>query len=249
MSERQCTHVLGVRIDDITMDEVLHEIAEAIRKNRKLVITPINIRVVMEALRNPKLFEMLTASQINTPDSRQIIFLLRMRKCYLRERVTGADLFANFPGFAGKHGFSIGIFGGLPHATQSAKRRIEQEYHVGVPFAYSPAPAEIQETPQTIIQKINDAKPDVLFVALGCPKQEIWIATHREKLNVSVFVCIGAGIDFFAGVQRRAPYWMQRAGLEWMARLFGNPKKMALRYLNEARFYWHFLIETLKLKG
>ncbi|MCX8173888.1 MAG: WecB/TagA/CpsF family glycosyltransferase [Thermoplasmata archaeon] len=240
--------VLGVRIDNITMNLVFREIKQAIVENRKLIITPVNIRVVMEARKNRELFEMLQHSDINTPDSGQISYLVKLRNFKFAERVTGADLFAAFPAFAAEHGIRIGIFGGFG-SVEKTKERIQREAGAEVVFTCSPSAEEVLHTPGKIIAQINAASPQVLFVALGCPKQELWIWRHHSKLAVNVFVSIGAGLDFYAGVQKRAPAWMQRAGIEWMGRLFGNPGKMATRYLTELRFYYEFLKETVRRKG
>ncbi|MGC9060153.1 MAG: WecB/TagA/CpsF family glycosyltransferase, partial [Thermoplasmata archaeon] len=110
---------------------------------------------------------------------------------------------------------------------------------------YSPTPEEVEHTSEALITQINEANPDVLFVALGCPKQEIWISKNIGKLKPRVFVSIGAGLDFFVGAEKRAPLWMQKMGIEWMARLFSKPEKMAKRYLRELVFYWKFLKETV----
>ncbi|MEM3396944.1 MAG: WecB/TagA/CpsF family glycosyltransferase [Thermoplasmata archaeon] len=239
--------VLGVRIDNVTMEHMFREIKQAIEENRKLIITPVNIRVVMEAQKDRELFEMLKQSDINTPDSKQICYLVKLRKFEFVERVTGADLFANFPAFAAEHGIKIGIFGGFGSA-EKAKTRIQKETGAKVVFTYSPMPEEVANTSEKIIEQINSASPNVLFVALGCPKQELWIWKNYRKLSVNVLVSIGAGLDFYAGMQKRAPVWMQKTGIEWMGRLFGNPGKMAQRYLAELKFYYEFLRETVREK-
>ncbi|MEM3512960.1 MAG: WecB/TagA/CpsF family glycosyltransferase, partial [Thermoplasmata archaeon] len=170
-----------------------------------------------------------------------------LRKFEFVERVTGADLFANFPAFAAEHGIKIGIFGGFGSA-EKAKTRIQKETGAKVVFTYSPMPEEVANTSEKIIEQINSASPNVLFVALGCPKQELWIWKNYRKLSVNVLVSIGAGLDFYAGMQKRAPVWMQKTGIEWMGRLFGNPGKMAQRYLAELKFYYEFLRETVREK-
>ncbi|MEM3567393.1 MAG: WecB/TagA/CpsF family glycosyltransferase, partial [Thermoplasmata archaeon] len=184
----------------------------------------------------------------NTPDSKQLCYLAKLRKFEFAERVTGADIFARFPKFAARHGIKMGIFGGFGVA-EKAGVRIQRETGAEVVFTCSPSPEEAVNTPEKIIERINTAKPDVLFVALGCPKQELWIKKYSRKVAPYVFVSIGAGLDFYAGRQKRAPLWMQRIGLEWMGRLFTNPKKMAFRYLAELKFYSEFLIETLQQKS
>ncbi|MGC8912663.1 MAG: WecB/TagA/CpsF family glycosyltransferase [Thermoplasmata archaeon] len=236
--------VLGVRIDNISMLDTFDSIKRAIETGRKCVITTVNIHVVMEARKNRTLFEFLSASHINTPDSSQICFLMRLRKKRFKERVTGADIFAKFPAFAAAHGITIGIFGGFGSA-EKAKEKIEKERGARVVFTYSPTPEEVEHTSEALITQINEANPDVLFVALGCPKQEIWISKNIGKLKPRVFVSIGAGLDFFVGAEKRAPLWMQKMGIEWMARLFSKPEKMAKRYLRELVFYWKFLKETV----
>ena len=94
---------------------------------------------------------------------------------------------------------------------------------------------------ELILQLIKEAKPDLLLVAFGNPKQEKWIAKHRDRLNVPVCIGVGASIDFLSCRQSRAPFWMQRFGLEWMHRLVNEPRRLALRYLNNALFLLRYL--------
>lgn len=102
-----------------------------------------------------------------------------------------------------------------------------------------------EEEDEKIIQEINAANPDFLWVGLGAPKQEIWMAEHKDKIS-AVMIGVGAGFDFHAGTVKRAPAWMQRSGLEWLYRLFQDPKRLWKRYVvTNSKFMWYMILEGI----
>jgi len=107
------------------------------------------------------------------------------------------------------------------------------------PLGFESLPRENEE----IVQRVNDASPDLLVIGFGAPKQELWVSAHRDALDAKVAFCVGATIDFLAGHRRRAPMWMQRTGLEWFHRLLAEPRRLAPRYAYDAcvfpRLVWH----------
>jgi N-acetylglucosaminyldiphosphoundecaprenol N-acetyl-beta-D-mannosaminyltransferase len=137
----------------------------------------------------------------------------------------------------------IFLLGATEENSSAAARQIQKEYPDAVLCGrYSPpfAQADPMEDEQTL-QLIAEAAPDILLVAFGNPKQEKWIAKHRARLNVPVCIGVGASIDFLSGRQSRAPQWMQQSGLEWIYRIASEPRRLALRYLNNALFLLRYL--------
>ena len=144
----------------------------------------------------------------------------------------------------------IFLLGAAPGVADQAARNIAQRWPaVKIVGTYSP-PLGFEKNPAenaAIIQRVNAAKPDVLVLGLGAPKQELWIQSHRHELNVPVALCVGATIDFLAGEKARAPIWMRRVGLEWLHRLASEPRRLAKRYLRDAWVFPHLVWREARL--
>ncbi|MCA9260327.1 MAG: WecB/TagA/CpsF family glycosyltransferase [Planctomycetales bacterium] len=156
----------------------------------------------------------------------------------LPERVAGSDLVPNLmERSAQRGGLRVFLLGGMPGVGEQAAETIARRWpHVEVvgvhspPFGFEKDPAENQR----IVDLLEQTRPELLVVGLGAPKQEIWLAQHYGSLRSKVAVAAGATIDFLAGVQTRAPRWMQRMHLEWLYRAASDPKRLAGRYLRDA---------------
>jgi len=151
----------------------------------------------------------------------------------LPERVSGSDLFPGLCKAAAGTGLRIFLLGGREGAAEEAARILEQRYPgllfagtYAPPFGFEKDPAENERA----IAAVRAAGPDILFVALGAPKQEIWMYENRERLGVPVLVGVGAAFDLVAGMVRRAPKWMRKAGLEWLHRALLEPRRLGRRY-------------------
>lgn len=164
--------------------------------------------------------------------------LLRPAGGRLPERVTGADLTVSLFEAAGAgRPLNVYLLGAGPGVAERAAAAVERRWrHVRVSGTYSPPLGFERDEAEneTILARIATARPDVLVVGLGAPKQECWVHEHRRRLAAKVALCVGATIDFLAGEKRRAPRWMQRAGLEWLHRLLSEPRRLLRRYLHDA---------------
>src|SRR5262249_32677262 len=150
----------------------------------------------------------------------------------LRERVAGSDLVPKLAGIAARQGYRVFMLGGREDVAKKAKEQLEQD-HPGLQIVgcVSPPIASIVEMDnEAIIGQIEAAKPDILLVAFGNPKQKKWIHMHRNRLAVPVCVGVGATFDFIAGEFTRAPVWVQRTGMEWFHRLCQDPGRLTKRY-------------------
>jgi N-acetylglucosaminyldiphosphoundecaprenol N-acetyl-beta-D-mannosaminyltransferase len=147
---------------------------------------------------------------------------------------------ALFDATADGRGMSVFLLGAGPGVAERAARRIVERWpNVAVVGTYSPPLGFERDDRENdkIVELVNQARPDVLVVGLGAPKQELWIARHRGQLQAKTALCIGATIDFLAGEKSRAPRWMQRCGLEWLHRLSSEPKRLFRRYAHDARVF------------
>jgi N-acetylglucosaminyldiphosphoundecaprenol N-acetyl-beta-D-mannosaminyltransferase len=171
-------------------------------------------------------------------DGMPVVLASRLLRRPLPERVAGSDLVPALLDAAHvDRPLRVYLFGGAPHVTKQAARNIETRWPaVRVVGTDSPPPGFERDERQnrSILRRIAEVKPDVLIVGLGCPKQELWVYQHRDKIAARFALCVGATIDFLAGEKRRAPVWMQRLGLEWLHRLATEPRRLFRRYARNA---------------
>jgi N-acetylglucosaminyldiphosphoundecaprenol N-acetyl-beta-D-mannosaminyltransferase len=141
---------------------------------------------------------------------------------------------------AAKEGIPVGLYGGTPAALETLQRAYRERFsRLQIAYAYSPPfrPLTTEED-EAVVQAINASGARILFVGLGCPKQELWVAEHRGRVR-AVMMAVGAAFDFHSGRVRQSPRWMQRAGLEWLFRLLMEPRRLWRRYLkHNPRFVW-----------
>jgi N-acetylglucosaminyldiphosphoundecaprenol N-acetyl-beta-D-mannosaminyltransferase len=182
---------------------------------------------------------------LSLPDGMSLVWASRLLGTPLPEKVSGIDLFQEVSAAAAGTGLRIFLLGGRPGAAEQAARVVEAR-HPGLriagtccpPVGFESDPAEAER----VLAAVRDAAPHILFVALGAPKQELWMYENREALGVPVALGVGATFDFVAGMIRRAPKWMQTRGLEWMYRAATEPRRLGRRYLvTTPRFIWIFL--------
>jgi N-acetylglucosaminyldiphosphoundecaprenol N-acetyl-beta-D-mannosaminyltransferase len=167
----------------------------------------------------------------------------------LRERVAGSDLFWELGRVSAQNGLRLYLLGGMPGAAERAARVLCERYpgavvcgHYCPPFETFNRPAEQAR----IEAKIREAAPDVLLVGLGAPKQEKWIAAHKDAVAVPVSIGVGGSFEMAAGMVRRAPVWAQRCGMEWACRMLQDPRRLVRRYLGrDLPFLFLLLAHTL----
>ncbi len=144
----------------------------------------------------------------------------------------------------------MGFYGGSPEVLDSLVRELSARFPtLKIPFAYSPPFRPLSEVEDAgVVDAIDAAGVKILFVGLGCPKQERWMAAHRESLHCAM-LGVGAAFDFIADAKSQAPLWMQRRGLEWLFRLLAEPRRLWRRYLiGNPRFLYHFALERLRAR-
>ena len=150
-----------------------------------------------------------------------------------------------------KKNLNIGFYGGSSDSIlELVQSNLLKHYpEIKITYAYSPPfRALTEQEDKSVVQQINDTNVDVLFVGIGCPKQENWMAEHKEQLHC-VMLGVGAAFDFIAGNKKHAPRWIQKIGLEWLFRLLSEPKRLWKRYLiQNPRFIWYFTLQLLGRK-
>jgi N-acetylglucosaminyldiphosphoundecaprenol N-acetyl-beta-D-mannosaminyltransferase len=204
----------------------------------------------IEARKDQDFLQIIKDSEIVTPDGRPLTWALRILKGIKQDRVAGMDLLPDLLELMSEQHISAYFYGGHPELLNKAKIYLKDFYpDLNVAGFFSPPfcnSTPIEE--HKIIEDINNALPSVVFVILGCPKQEKWMASMKGKIN-TVMIGIGGALPVMLGIQKRAPKWMQNYGLEWLFRLSQEPKRLFKRYWRTNNlFLWIFLKEYCKNK-
>jgi N-acetylglucosaminyldiphosphoundecaprenol N-acetyl-beta-D-mannosaminyltransferase len=235
--------LLGVGIDNLSMDDVIELIDGLIEKGGFHQIATANVDFLTNAFEDAELLNILHSCELVLPDGMPLVWASRILGAPLKERVAGADLVPRLLRLSAHKKRRIFLLGATEENSSAAAQRIQEQYPEAIICGrYSPPfTSGLPMDDERSLQLIAEAKPDILLVAFGNPKQEKWIAKHRARLNVPVCIGVGASIDFLSGRQSRAPQWMQKCGLEWTYRLVNEPRRLALRYLNNALFLLRYL--------
>lgn len=216
----------------------------------KLLINTINAHSYNVARKDPLFAEALIKSDILIPDGASIILARKWLNGEKMERIAGADLFTFEMNKLNDKGGICFFMGSSEQVLSLIKQRAAIDYPNIKVETYSPPykPVFTQQDNQGIIDAINKVKPDLLWVGMTAPKQEKWIYTHLDKLNINCHIgTIGAVFDFYAGTVKRAPLWWQRHSLEWLYRLIMEPKRMWKRYIiGNVLFVWYMLGEAIR---
>jgi N-acetylglucosaminyldiphosphoundecaprenol N-acetyl-beta-D-mannosaminyltransferase len=240
----QSRRILGMRVDATTYEEVGDAVLELARAGQGGAVCCSTIHMAMECFDDPNLRRKVNAADRVTPDGVSLVWALGALGVRGATRVYGPLLTLELCRRAAEAGMPVGFYGGTPEVVTAVRDRVQALYPgLEVPFAWSPPFRALDPHEDArITDAVEVSEVGILFVGLGCPKQEHWMAAHRDRLSC-VIVAVGAAFDFIAGTQPQAPSWMQRAGLEWAFRLASEPRRLWRRYLvGNLRFLFHFLL-------
>lgn len=218
------------------------------RTGRNARIHAANVHMVMEAVDDPAFREVVNTADLVTPDGMPLVWALKLLGVSNAERVYGPTLTLRVCAAAASEGIPIGLYGGTPESLEEFKAFLHHEFP-GIQIACAIAPPFRPPTPEedaADTQQILDSGARILFVGIGCPKQEWWMYRHRDRLPV-VMLGVGAAFDFHSGRVKQAPAAMQGLGLEWLFRLMMEPKRLWKRYARQnPRFVWMFGQQLLR---
>lgn len=233
---RRSVAVLGVPFDNVTMHEAVELIEEKIEDGGFHQVATANVDFVINAIHDPSLQELLCSCDLIVADGMPIVWASRIMGARLKERVSGVDLIPHLAELASNRCYGIYLLGASETSSQRAAEVLQERYpNLRIVGRYSPPIASLADMDhEEILSRIELARPDILLVAMGHPKQERWLAMHRRRLKVPLCMGVGASLDFLSGEARRAPRWMQSAGLEWLYRAAREPRRLAQRYLADA---------------
>ena len=230
--------ILGTKVDMIENLDVVSLVGRWIAQEHHQVHHVVNTGMhgIMEGYRDPEYRKILNAADVLAPDGILVLWIARLRGFRLRRSATGPDLMWNVNELAHKSGYKYFLYGDTAATLKTLAEKLSAEFPgLKVVGTHSPPfrPLTAEED-ESEIEVINQAEPDVLWVGLGTPKQERWIADHRSRLNVPVVVGVGASFKFSTGIVNRAPRLLRDMGFEWMWRLIREPKRVWRRVLIDA---------------
>ncbi len=242
--------ILGLPFHNVSFADTLEWVRHRVRSGTPAYIATVNMDFITQAWRDPELQRILLEADLVVADGIPIVWLSRLLGHRLKERVTGSDLVPMFAELGAREGFSLFGLGGAPGVAEKAMAKlVARNPGLRIAGCYSPPKADVLDMDNAeILARIENAAPDVLLVAFGAPKQEKWVNLHIRRWRVPVAIGIGGSLDFIAGVQKRAPRWVQRLALEWLWRMLSNPRRLLRRYLANIAFFVSALLRLLWMR-
>lgn len=222
---RDTVTILGVQIDKITAEYALKKAERFVRTEGVSVIYTPNPEIVMAAYEDPSFCKILNDADLCTPDGIGVVYASRMLHNPVPERVPGFDLTCGLLKSIAKTGEGVFLFGAKPGVAETAKKNLEQKYP-GLNVCGTHDGYFKPEDEDGIIDAINQSGAKLLLVCLGAPKQEKWIAAHKDALRVNLCMGVGGALDVFAGTVKRAPEFFIKCNLEWMYRFIKQPSRL-----------------------
>ncbi|MBL8327773.1 MAG: WecB/TagA/CpsF family glycosyltransferase [Rubrivivax sp.] len=224
--------VISTQVDVLAWDEAIHRISSWGRAHESRYVCFSNVHSAVTAAFDARFSAVINDSDMCTSDGAPITWMIRQLGAPQQPRLNGPDLMWRYLASESRRGGKVYFYGSTPDTLKLLKARVESEFPgLQVVGCYSPPfrPASAVEDNEDV-ERINASGAEVVFIGLGCPKQEVWMSEHRGRIK-AVMIGVGAAFDFHAGVKTRAPEWMQSAGLEWAYRLAQEPKRLWRRYL------------------
>lgn len=232
-------NILGVDVSPLSYEDLKKNIEKDIENNKKSFIVAINPEKILKARKDEKLKELLNNATYEIPDGIGVIYASKLRKGNIKTRITGIDSMEMLCKLSEEKKYKIFMYGAKEETIKKAKENLEIKFPniqiVGTINGY-------EKDNDKIISSINKSNADIVFVALGSPKQEYWITENMDKVSAKIFQGVGGSFDVFSGNIKRAPKWMQKIGLEWLYRLIKEPKRI-FRQIKLVKFLWLALIE------
>ncbi len=216
-------NIMGVEFDNVTMEEAIAAAATEIRLRRGAYCVTPNAEIVWEAMQDESYRKLVNDASLVLPDGAGVVLGADILKRPLKGKVAGIDFADRLAAYLAEVGGSLYLLGSKPGIAEQAAENLQKKYP-GLVIAGTGDGYFKDEKP--VVERICQANPDVLFVCLGAPKQELFMAKYKEVLPVGLMAGLGGSLDGFAGTVKRAPEWMINCKLEWFYRLLKEPKRL-----------------------
>jgi N-acetylglucosaminyldiphosphoundecaprenol N-acetyl-beta-D-mannosaminyltransferase len=226
-------NILGVGISAINLLEAIEAVEGWIARRERHYVNVCTVQTVMECRRHARLRRIVNESGLSTPDGMPLVWLSHLHGYPDAGRVYGPDLLLALCERSATTGHRHFFYGGAPGIADRLADRLRKRFPgLIVAGTYTPPFRAVDaEEDRVVLETIDAAAPDIVWVGLGTPKQDYWVARHRDRLSAAALIAVGAAFDFHSGALKQAPKWMQRSGLEWLFRLSQEPRRLAFRYL------------------
>ena len=232
------TRIAGIPVANLSEDEAVRVIDEMIADGRPHYMAVVNAAKIVAATRDERLKRVLREADLVTADGMSVVWASRLLGRPLKERVTGIDLFERLVAHAASSNLSVYFLGAKQESVSGVVARFTAEHPKLKVAGYRNGYFAESES-SAIAEEIRSSRADLLFIAMGSPAQEFWIAENLALSGVRFALGVGGSFDHLSGLARRAPRWMQRAGLEWLYRLAREPRRLWRRYLvGNSLFMW-----------
>jgi N-acetylglucosaminyldiphosphoundecaprenol N-acetyl-beta-D-mannosaminyltransferase len=236
--------IISLNIDLISYQDALAQIVVWGRDKKPSYVCFANVHMAIEAYENKDFASNVNGASLILPDGMPIVKSIQYIHGKRQERVAGMDAFPDLLRLAEENALKVFFFGSTIEVLEKIRFRARKQFpKLNIAGSLSP-PFNRSLDDDTYIDSINNSGADIVFVALGCPKQEKWMATHTHKINATL-LGVGGAFPVFAGISTRAPFWMQRLGLEWLFRLGQEPTRLFKRYLKTNTL---FILLLLRIK-
>ncbi|MET3696761.1 N-acetylglucosaminyldiphosphoundecaprenol N-acetyl-beta-D-mannosaminyltransferase [Bacillus oleivorans] len=212
----------GVEVSPLSYEEIVDTLKLRIHSGEQSTIIAVNPEKVMAAQNNPQLKELINGSTFQIPDGVGILLASKLKGGDIQSRVTGVDMMERLLLMAEQEGYKVFLYGAKEEVVSKAAANIQIKHPAIQLGGYENGYVQDQEE---LVERINESGADILFVALGSPRQELWIRENMPRLNVKVFQGVGGSFDVYAGHVQRAPEGFRKLGLEWLYRLMKEPKR------------------------
>jgi N-acetylglucosaminyldiphosphoundecaprenol N-acetyl-beta-D-mannosaminyltransferase len=224
--------ILGVRVSAINLDDAVATIGCWIGRGDRRYVCVTGAHGLMESRRDDRLRQIHNEAGLVTPDGMPLVWLARLMGKKRTRRVYGPDLMRRVTAISAERGYRQFYYGGAEGVAETLRNALVAAHpRLQVAGALCPPFRELGVAEdRAIVDAINAAAPDIVWVGLSTPKQERWMASHLGVIEAPVMIGVGAAFDFLAGVKRQAPSWMQKNGLEWLFRLCSEPRRLWRRY-------------------
>ena len=246
-TKKKQTNLFGITIDNLNFDELISRITDLIDKKQKGYLVTPNVDHVVKLQKDSEFKKAYQAATITVADGVPIIWVSKLVRKPLKEKLSGSNIFPKLLPLAEKKGYSVFFLGASKKANYLAYQKIKKMHpKINIVGRYAPPFGfEKDENEQKkIANLINKTKPQMLFLFLGTPKQEKWIYNHYKELSFTTAFCLGASLDFVAGTSKRTPRFFEKIGFEWLWRLLIEPKRLFKRYIIDD--FFPFLWLTIK---
>jgi N-acetylglucosaminyldiphosphoundecaprenol N-acetyl-beta-D-mannosaminyltransferase len=248
---RAAAQVLGVQVDAVNMDGALAHLATVLQGKGKGYVCVAGVHGIMEAQRRPELLQVYAGSEMTIPDGMPLVWVGRLQGHDVMRRVTGPDLMVEMMGRKEFAGLTHFLYGGRKGVAEELREKLSERYpRINIVGTYTPPFGDLSEVEeQSFIATIRELKPDVIWVGISCPRQEIFMARYLPLLETRLLFGVGAAFDYHTGRIRDCAKWIKLAGLQWLHRLLQDPRRLWRRYLrNNPAFLWHIARQFLGVR-